>query len=1204
MMGIPVQVAVRVRPLLPTDRLHEVVCVDAFPYANQIVVGSQKIFTVDYALPMSCSQSQLFSTAVYPLVNCVLEGYDISIITYGQSGSGKTYTILGPGLHCALSETEYGMIPRVTREIFTRLAQIPGRRFKVTVSFIEIYEEGVRDLLNTSQFKRQLAIVDEQDDTVVIGAEEFECQSISEVFNCLHVGMTNRQVGWVAAQQQQQQTCHSHSIFTLTLEQQWIVDNVVHHRISKAQFTDLGGSEKTVLVETGSHFIAEAINLDRGLVALGNVVSTLTEPQWQHVQIPYMQSVLTRMLKKSFGGKATTLVIGCVSPASLDFDETLNTLRFLTRMRAINNTPVINGRTESRDPLVTEITSEEQYTDVLDSEERSTNADTFGLEFAASQWLKLVANAEDLFSKLVTSKYLSRDEKDQIERWLCLKQECEECVGSDDAASYRGFEGRTLERIDEITESEEKSETSIEGSASKTLGNSKTVDDKSHCGSETESDQESQHPDFLEKLDDLIQKFKCRTDGTVRNKRDSYVTEEQEDEKNDDSESFLVEEQGDETPADYRPSSGGATFARRKSLGGRRKSIHPGADLPDLTLALNRAGLGPPLKEESVMEASCQVDGNIGIEVNGSAGDLEDCASALKDAAEAPLIIPRSPGPYKELQMLSAGTEARQSQIRQVLIDLEGAHKRIEELQYTIQIKEQFIKDMIKNSQTRASAKQRFQRKSSKLEEEYYKTRTHLAQAENALLLTEKDSTLNEEKLKHKKEIEKYKNLALHYEKRLKDIEMIKQIAGDSAKKVLELENSLQTSRKQMEKLKKQLKKEEKHKQCLEQELLEDQRKIKELEQKYNLQTSKLNDAGETPEEERLRWIQEEEERIVSMRESSQRLQEQLLQQQTMLEKREAFLKEKLCLEKCKTKSIREVSARISHLEQVLKEKSTDLEKAEDLDEKEALRHEIWSLRKTKDCLLEERCGLDEKFQKDKKLSTVEERKLLECEEAIEAIDAAIEYKNELICGRKGQGLDSSHVQREKGEKLLVERLMKLSAMEMKTLLYKYFQKVIDLRENGRKLEVQLAELELQNEAQSWKIQALINALEQAHFQAERRIVVLQKEHQEKLHIMLRHFAEESSGSSGAEAASRHLHCHGKYKRENRILRKRLQELEALLKTDARVRRRSRSVSPVTIPQQNLKQLQGSGSTPTTKVTREKNKLIIQQHKSKKPWRS
>jgi hypothetical protein len=83
--------------------------------------------------------------------------------------------------------------------------------------------------------------------------------------------------------------------------------------------------------------------------------------------------------QSSFGGKATTLVIGCVSPASLDFDETLNSLRFLTRIRSITNTPVMNRAADSNDhELIAEVTSEEQYTDVLDSEERSTNADTFG----------------------------------------------------------------------------------------------------------------------------------------------------------------------------------------------------------------------------------------------------------------------------------------------------------------------------------------------------------------------------------------------------------------------------------------------------------------------------------------------------------------------------------------------------------------------------------------------------------------------------------------------------------------------------------------------------------------------------------------------------------------------------------------------------------------------------------------------------------
>nr|CAD7434818.1 unnamed protein product [Timema monikensis] len=509
-------------------------------------------------------------------------------------------------------------------------------------------------------------------------------------------------------------------------------------------------------------------------------------------------------------------------------------------------------------------------------------------------------------------------------------------------------------------------------------------------------------------------------------------------------------------------------------------------------------------------------------------------------------------------------------------------------------------------------------------------------------------------------------------------------------------------------------------------------------------------------EEEKLGWIQEEEERLVNMRESFQHLKEQLQQQQTMLDKREAFLKEKMCLEKSKTKSHMEMSARISHLEQVLKEKSIDLEKTENVDEKEALRHEIQNLRRTRDCLVDQRCNLDEKFQKsmganndlahhhqhspshpsklgdnwpepvpsllvlpltslvsapdlasatntklEKVLNTLEERRLLECDEAIEAIDAAIEYKNELICGRKGKGLDNNLVQREKCEEMLLARLMKLSSIEVRTLLYKYFQKVIDLRESGKKMEIQLAELDHHTETQAWKIQAMGNALKQANLETERRIITLQREHEAKLHLMLRHFAEETSSSSGVEGVSRShfiLDSYaevGKYKRENKNLKKRIQELEAVMQmachcirdikfmeddkphligdtqtdregntkgedsTQARQfvdiefpprfrteanqpsthtedyidsfdntveaytppsggsgedgdifttpndmapdvdmpQKKIGSSSSVQIPQQNLKRLQISSTPSTTKVTRQKNKLIIQQQK-------
>ncbi|CAG2054963.1 unnamed protein product [Timema podura] len=257
---------------------------------------------------------------------------------------------------------------------------------------------------------------------------------------------------------------------------------------------------------------------------------------------------------------------------------------------------------------------------------------------------------------------------------------------------------------------------------------------------------------------------------------------------------------------------------------------------------------------------------------------------------------------------------------------------------------------------------------------------------------------------------------------------------------------------------------------------------------------------------------------------------------------------------------------------------------------------------------------LFEMFQ-EKVLNTLEERRLLECDEAIEAIDSAIEYKNELICGRKGKGLDNNLVQREKCEEMLLARLMKLSSIEVRTLLYKYFQKVIDLRENGKKMEMQLAELDHHTETQAWKIQAMGNALKQVNLETERRIITLQREHEAKLHLMLRHFAEETSSSSGVEGVSRShfiLDSYaevGKYK-----LRYELQWFsEGIFKhkhahaylwqtIDSQVmpvitQKKIDSSSSVQIPQQNLKRLQISSTPSTIKVTRQKNKLIIQQQK-------
>ena len=405
----------------------------------------------------------------------------------------------------------------------------------------------------------------------------------------------------------------------------------------------------------------------------------------------------------------------------------------------------------------------------------------------------------------------------------------------------------------------------------------------------------------------------------------------------------------------------------------------------------------------------------------------------------------------KELKCLNLKLDSQKTQLKQINIDLEDANKRLLDLQNTVEIKEQLIKELIKNRSTRELAKFKFRKKCTKLEQEYYKIRFQIAQAENVLHEKKHKGDLDFV-LRQKTEIEKQKNLARHYEKRLRDIGMVKQMAGDSAKTVLELENSVLKSEKEILKIKDHIEKEENKKEKLKEDILKDEEKIKTLE-------------GST---ERLKRN--------SDIENSETMHLQIL-------------------------DIRSSSANDS------------------TENSQELRQEIVNLRNAKDCLLDERKKLRDKYRKSHNLSPVEKRRILECDEGIEAIDAAIEYKNEVMCGRKSMDSICVKTHGNRGEQMLMDRLLHLSSDEMRTLLHKYFRKVIDLKESGRKMEQQIYELEQENESQGWRIQNLSQALQTQKIESERQKVALLRNHQERMHVMMRQFADES-GSSGTESRS------------------------------------------------------------------------------------
>ncbi|XP_055385772.1 kinesin-like protein costa [Condylostylus longicornis] len=942
-MEIPIQVAVRILPCMEDSP-----CVQSIPMSPNfspingimnniatgiIQVGSHSTFPVTHYLPPKVQQTQIYHQTVYPLISLLLEGFDASVVTYGQKGTGKTYTLLGPGFDCIYSEAEQGIIQRCVREIFSQLATTHRERsFIINIGWVEIRGEHVRDLLEVG--------------SVV-------CQSVTDVFHWLQIGLSNKTDDG------------AHNLFTLTLEQHWVSqEGLIQHRLSTASFSDLCGTERMYMMNSMDQH--SSIPKDLGLQCLERIVTSLTDPSliYNNNMIDYNQTTLTTLLKDSFGGRAQTLLILCVSPLERDMNETIFNLQFAFKAQCVRNFVIMNTFSDNNTPLSPDVNGNipgEQDIPV------SGSVDNFGIQFAASQWLKLVSNAEGLFTKLLGNKSVIDADREQIEEWLFLKQECEECLSSNEAI-------RPQKPLGPIQETEEPEEVISEPETSC----------QQNSDNDSDNESETQGTDFDEKIEQLMQNMKIKTDNLIRTKYDDFMK----------SQPKAVMESSESFRPEERKTSSG--------LGGRRRSIQPGASLSSAEIAM-----------------------------------LSRVASRGENLSKSPEDFLESSSEHHPIRIHNSPIDNLQKKIRKIETDIEAKQRQIKELEQTMSLKQKLISDLIKNNDTRTTAKQRFNKKKGKLEAEYEKTKKQLSKA----VVNGRD----------KNEVERLKALTSHIEQRLQDLASIKHIAGESGEKVKKLQKSIHDSKKHIEGLQKNLKKEKKTKDQLEAEL-------KSLKEKENNKSSSLDEKG---------------------------------------------------------KNLKQVQARISHLDHVLKEKSQNLEQFKNTEEQESLRHEIRNLRRTRDHLLEQRCTLDRKLKKEKILSHREERKLLECDEAIEAIDAAIEFKNELICGRKS--IDTSdRVQREKGEQMLMARLNKLTEEEMRTLLYKYFTKVIDLRDSSRKLEVQLMNLERERDAWEWRERVLSNAVRQARLEGERNAVLLQRQHETKLTLMLRHLAEETSTSSSS----------------------------------------------------------------------------------------
>ena len=313
-----------------------------------------KQFTFDGVYDHTSTQKEIFEGCALPIVRAAIEGYNGTIFCYGQTGTGKTHTMEGKDE----PENERGLIPNTFETVFGDIdaLEAANKNFLVRASFLEIYNENVRDLLGKDQ-SRTCDLKEDPDKGVYVkDLTSFVVKGVGEINNVLKVGKKNRSVG---ATLMNADSSRSHSIFTITVECSQRragdpSDAEPHITVGKLNLVDLAGSERQAKTGSTGDRLKEATKINLSLSALGNVISALVDGKSSH--IPYRDSKLTRLLQDSLGGNTKTVMIANLGPADYNFDETMSTLRYANRAKNIKNKPKINE--DPKDAMLREFQEE------------------------------------------------------------------------------------------------------------------------------------------------------------------------------------------------------------------------------------------------------------------------------------------------------------------------------------------------------------------------------------------------------------------------------------------------------------------------------------------------------------------------------------------------------------------------------------------------------------------------------------------------------------------------------------------------------------------------------------------------------------------------------------------------------------------------------------------------------------------------------
>uniref|UniRef100_A0A913HFY2 Kinesin motor domain-containing protein n=2 Tax=Strongyloides stercoralis TaxID=6248 RepID=A0A913HFY2_STRER len=348
-----VKVAIRTRPLNKREVDLGTKCCVNFSSTSQVILSqsleegkSPKVFTFDHCFDSTnphsntfISQEDVFENLGKDVIDNAFSGYNACIFAYGQTGSGKSYTMMG-------TSTNPGIIPRLCNNIFERIntEDVNNVSCKVEVSYMEIYNEKVRDLLDPkNSTKRPLKVREHKIlGPTVDGLSVLAVSSFEQINQLIDEGNKSRTV---AATNMNAQSSRSHAVFTIRLTQtiKQLEKNFSGEKVAKISLVDLAGSERAQKTGAVGKRLEEGGNINKSLTTLGMVISALAEKNGKKDKfVPYRDSVLTWLLKDNLGGNSKTIMIATISPSSDNYDETLSTLRYADRAKSIENHAIIN----------------------------------------------------------------------------------------------------------------------------------------------------------------------------------------------------------------------------------------------------------------------------------------------------------------------------------------------------------------------------------------------------------------------------------------------------------------------------------------------------------------------------------------------------------------------------------------------------------------------------------------------------------------------------------------------------------------------------------------------------------------------------------------------------------------------------------------------------------------------------------------------